>query len=122
MERRGYPLTVLHEYRMTPGRVIKTLKYIEENDLNEVRSRCGISESRMSLVPYAVRVLREVVSRFKPKDITISSYGIREGMLYEQMPAFLDLDAHCMISLCLYLAEPLSNANGSSERHACSMT
>ena len=89
MERRGYPLTVLHEYRMTPGRVIKTLKYIEENDLSELRSRCGISESRMALVPYAVRVLREIIARFKPKDIAISSYGIREGMLYEQMPAEL---------------------------------
>ena len=89
MERRGYPLSVLHEYRMTPGRVIKTLKYIEESDLKELRTRCGISESRMSLVPYAVRVLREVVRRFKPKDIAISSYGIREGMLYEQMPAEL---------------------------------
>lgn len=89
MERRGYPLTVLHEYRMTPGRVIKTLKYIEENDLKDLRARCGISDSRMALVPYAVRVLREIVARFKPKDIAISSYGIREGMLYEQMPAEL---------------------------------
>ncbi|WP_281983280.1 Ppx/GppA family phosphatase [Thalassorhabdomicrobium marinisediminis] len=86
MERRGYPLTVLHEYRMTPGRVIKTLKYIEQSDLQDLRSRCGISDSRMSLVPYAVHVLREVVAKFKPKDIAISSYGIREGMLYEQMP------------------------------------
>jgi exopolyphosphatase/guanosine-5'-triphosphate,3'-diphosphate pyrophosphatase len=89
MERRGYPLTVLHEYRMTPRRVAKTRKYIEESDLSELRARCGISDSRMSLVPYAVHVLREVVARFKPKDITISSYGIREGMLYEQMPSEL---------------------------------
>jgi len=86
MERRGYPLTVLHEYRMTASRVSKTLKYIEQNDLQDLRARCGISESRMSLVPYAVHVLRAIVARFKPKDIAISSYGIREGMLYEQMP------------------------------------
>jgi len=89
MERRGYPLTVLHEYRMTANRVAKTLKYIEESDLQDLRARCGISDSRMALVPYAVHVLRAVVASFKPKDITISSYGIREGMLYEQMPAEL---------------------------------
>lgn len=87
MERRGYPLAVLHEYRMTPGRIAKTLKYIEESDLQELRARCGISDSRMSLVPYAVRVLREVIKQFKPKDIAISSYGIREGLLFEQMSA-----------------------------------
>ena len=85
MERRGYPMTVLHEYRMTPGRVSKTLKYIEQSDLQELRLRCGISDSRMSLVPYAMYVLREVVKQFKPKDIAISSYGIREGLLFEQM-------------------------------------
>jgi exopolyphosphatase/guanosine-5'-triphosphate,3'-diphosphate pyrophosphatase len=89
MERRGYPLTVLHEYRMTGGRIAKTLKYIEQSDLQDLRARCGISDSRMALVPFAVHVLREVVKRFKPKDITISSYGIREGMLYEQMPTEL---------------------------------
>ncbi|MEN8840293.1 MAG: Ppx/GppA family phosphatase [Octadecabacter sp.] len=89
MERRGYPLTVLHEYRMTPNRIAKTLKYIEQSDLQELRVRCGISDSRMALVPYAVHVLREVIARFKPKDIAVSSYGIREGMLYEQMPAEL---------------------------------
>jgi exopolyphosphatase/guanosine-5'-triphosphate,3'-diphosphate pyrophosphatase len=43
----------------------------------------------MSLVPIAVQVLRELVTTFKPKDITLSSYGIREGMLYEQMPQSL---------------------------------
>ena len=89
MERRGYPLTVLHEYRMTASRLAKTIKYIEHSDLQELRTRCGISDSRMSLVPVAMYVLREIVARFKPKDITVSSYGIREGLLYEQMPTEL---------------------------------
>lgn len=89
MERRGYPLTVLHEYRMTASRLAKTIKYIEHSDLQELRARCGISDSRMSLVPVAMYVLREIVARFKPKDITVSSYGIREGLLYEQMPTEL---------------------------------
>jgi exopolyphosphatase / guanosine-5'-triphosphate,3'-diphosphate pyrophosphatase len=31
-------------------------------------------------------VLRQLVKVFKPKEIDISSYGIREGLLYEQMP------------------------------------
>ena len=86
MERRGYPLRVLHEYRMTSRQVSKTLEYIEKSNLQELRNRCNISDARMSLVPYAIHVLRELIRVFKPKDIAISSYGIREGMLYEQMP------------------------------------
>ena len=40
----------------------------------------------MSLVPVAIIVLQRLIQQFKPKDIAVSSYGIREGMLYEQMP------------------------------------
>ena len=99
MERRGYPLHVLHEYRMTATSVSETAKYIEANDLDELRSTCGISNARMSLVPYAIEVLKRLVRTFKPKDIAISSYGIREGMLYEQMPQRLR-DRDPLIEAC----------------------
>lgn len=86
MHRRGYPLHVLHEYRMTPAHVSRTAKYIADADLEDLRSACGLSSARMALVPLAALVLKQLVKAFKPKDIAISSYGIREGMLYEQMP------------------------------------
>jgi exopolyphosphatase/guanosine-5'-triphosphate,3'-diphosphate pyrophosphatase len=89
MERRGYPLTVLHEYRMSTQYVALTQSYIEATNPEVVRNRASISADRMSLVPIAIVVLRELVKAFRPKDITVSSYGIREGMLYEQMPAEL---------------------------------
>ncbi len=86
MERRDYPLTVLHEYRMSARQISKTAEYIRKSDLQELRARCGISDSRMSLVPLASIVLKELMRTFKPKDVAVSSYGIREGMLFEQMP------------------------------------
>ncbi|SEP01215.1 exopolyphosphatase / guanosine-5'-triphosphate,3'-diphosphate pyrophosphatase [Salinihabitans flavidus] len=86
MERRGYPLHVLHEYRMSAKSIIATAKYISEQDPETLRARCGVSSSRMALVPLAIEVLKGVVRTFKPRDIAVSSYGIREGLLYEQMP------------------------------------
>ncbi|WP_122076681.1 Ppx/GppA family phosphatase [Pseudophaeobacter sp. EL27] len=86
MMRRGYPLRVLHEYRMSARDVRETLKYIDATNIEELRTACGISSARMSLVPYAIDVLSRLVKTFKPKDIAVSSYGIREGLLYEQMP------------------------------------
>lgn len=103
MERRGYPLTVLHEYRMNQQQVAATAEYINVTSLEAVRGRTGISSDRMALVPIAVQVLRELVTTFKPKDITISSYGIREGMLYEQMPQELR-ERDPLIEAC-YFAE-----------------
>ena len=39
----------------------------------------------MALLPYAIEVLDALVESFAPIDIALSSYGIREGLLYEQM-------------------------------------
>ena len=89
MERRGYPLHVLHEYRMSAKSIRATAEFIAAEDNEQLRLRCGISKDRMSLVPLASEVLAEVVRAFHPRDIAVSSYGIREGMLYEQMPETL---------------------------------
>jgi len=46
-------------------------------------------------------VLREVLKTFKPRDIAVSSYGIREGLLYEQMPQLLR-DRDPLIEACRF--------------------
>ncbi|MEM7642737.1 MAG: Ppx/GppA family phosphatase [Pseudomonadota bacterium] len=89
MERRGYPLHVLHEYTMTPKDLRATFDHIAESDLDDLRQRTSTSAARMSLVPIASEVLSRVLKTFHPKEIAISAYGIREGLLYEQMPDVL---------------------------------
>ena len=89
MERRGYPLHVLHEYTMTPRDLRATLDYIAGADLAALGRATSTSSARMSLVPLASEVLARVVRTFRPREISISSYGIREGLLYEQMPEVL---------------------------------
>lgn len=86
MDRRTYPLPVQHEYRMSPSAIHKTAAWIRAYDLEELQDRTGTSAARMGLVPIATDVLTRLVSTFRPKEIAVSSYGIREGMLYEQMP------------------------------------
>ena len=73
MERRGYPLHVLHEYRMTPKAVAATVNWIAEHDLDALRTRTGTSEARMSLVPLAGEVLKRLVRALRPKEIALSS-------------------------------------------------
>ncbi|MBS3979173.1 MAG: Ppx/GppA family phosphatase [Rhodobacteraceae bacterium] len=86
MERRSYPLTVLHEYRMTPDGLTATLDWLQTTDLPALRGRTGTSAERMELVPLACEVLREMIRILKPSEIDVSAYGIREGLLFEQMP------------------------------------
>lgn len=101
MDRRNYPLHVLHEYRMRIRDIQRTAEHIKKSDLQELRQRCGISSARMDLVPLASEVLSRLIKRVKPHDIAISSYGIREGMLYEQMPQRLR-DRDPLIEACRF--------------------
>ncbi|MEM9795323.1 MAG: Ppx/GppA family phosphatase [Pseudomonadota bacterium] len=89
MERRGYPLKVLHEYTMTAKDVRATIDFIGQADMTELGRVTGTSSARMSLVPMASEVLSRIVKTVRPKEIAISAYGIREGLLYEQMPDIL---------------------------------
>jgi exopolyphosphatase/guanosine-5'-triphosphate,3'-diphosphate pyrophosphatase len=86
MERRGYPLTVLHEYRMSQVDVQATTNFIARHTVAELRAMTGIGQERMALIHLAAPVLSRLATAFDPSEIDISSYGIREGLLYEQMP------------------------------------
>ena len=101
MYRRGYPLNVLHEYRMSPKSVRETIKYMKALGVEHLRTNTDISHSRISLLPHAAEVLREVLKTFTPRDIAISSYGIREGLLFEHMPATLR-DRDPLIEACQF--------------------
>lgn len=109
MVRADYPMTVLHEYRMTPEAVAQTVKWIGGKTVAEMRAATGISQSRMELVPLASLVLKQLVESLKPKSLAVSSYGIREGLLYEQMPE------------TLRLRDPLIEAARFSERQMARM-
>lgn len=85
MERTGYPLKVLHEYRMTPDAVHETIDFIAKADIEALRGQTGTSEARMRLIPLACEVLDRLIRKINPGEVAISAYGIREGLLYEQM-------------------------------------
>ena len=111
MERRNYPMTVLHEYRMDPKMVLDTVDWIGRADLEILRARTGTSLARMDLVPLAALVLRELVETFGPKEIDVSSYGIREGLLYEQMPERLRR-RDPLIEACRYAEQTMARMPG----------
>ena len=111
MERRAYPMTVLHEYRMTPENVRDTITWIGNADITALGSRTGTSMARMELVPLASLVLKQLIDTFNPSEIDVSSYGIREGLLYEQMPERLRR-RDPLIEACRYAERTMARMPG----------
>ena len=86
MERQSYPLKVLHEYRMTPEQITETCDWISHHTPEELSRHTDTSMARLELVPLAARVLKRLIAELTPQSLSVSSYGLREGMLYELMP------------------------------------
>lgn len=86
MERVGYPLKVLHGYAPPIPQLTESLTWIREQDQARMSALTGTSTARLSLVPLAAQVLAELIRRVEPGRVTISAYGLREGLLYRQMP------------------------------------
>ena len=71
----------------------------------------GVSESRIALVPWAARLLRALLDTFKPDQVMVSAFGLREGVCYEAMPATLRA-RDPLISACEEMEKQLARAPG----------
>ncbi len=102
MSRRGYPFKVLHEYRLSATQVHETVAWIEAQSAEELEAHTNTSKERLALVPMAARVMAGLLEAQEPDEIIVSSYGLREGLLYEQMlPSTRGLDP--LIEACRHV-------------------
>jgi exopolyphosphatase/guanosine-5'-triphosphate,3'-diphosphate pyrophosphatase len=83
----GYPLHVMHGY-VIPAREALEFSRLVHRVNPEMLSRIEmVNEARRPLLAYAALVLEHVVRIAKPKEIVISALGVREGLLYSELPA-----------------------------------
>ena len=86
MQLSDWPLPVIHQYTMTkaaPDRLVRTLAQIQPRTL---KAMPNISSSRVPSLPGAALLLRTVVKRLGSSCVIASAYGLREGLLYAQLP------------------------------------
>ncbi len=83
----GYPLRVMHGYSIPAAQALDFVRRLRRlataNILANIES---IAEARQPLLVYAALVLEHIILTAKPKTIVFSTYGVREGLLYEMMP------------------------------------
>ncbi|MGF1552785.1 MAG: exopolyphosphatase [Paracoccaceae bacterium] len=85
MERRGYPLKVLHEYALSAERAHDLARWAKKRSPSELAALDGVSESRAANLPLTARLLRGLLVALAPREVAISAFGLREGVAYEAM-------------------------------------
>ncbi len=110
-----YPLKVLHEYKLNTTQVLRTTNWILERDVTDLSKVVESSLERLSLLPMAARVLTELICKLEPKNVFFSSYGLREGILFYQMPERIkNLDP--LIEACRYQEKSSARFPGFGEK------
>ncbi|WP_319529141.1 Ppx/GppA phosphatase family protein [uncultured Cohaesibacter sp.] len=82
----GYPLNVMHHYEIDAEEAIEFCGQCMSGEIEDFSGISAVSKARRALLPYGAAVLQEVLKRGKPRRVIISSLGVREGHLYEQLP------------------------------------
>ena len=83
----GYPLRVMHGYSITAAEALDFARRLRRlATANILANIDSIAEARQPLLVYAALVLEYIIRTAKPKTIVFSTYGVREGLLYEMLP------------------------------------
>ena len=80
----GHPLAVTHQHAMEPGHPEKLQRRLARLMGRDARET-GITAARVPTLPHANLLLRAVVDTLKPSILIASSFGVREGLLYDDL-------------------------------------
>ncbi|MEL6977648.1 MAG: exopolyphosphatase [Pseudomonadota bacterium] len=89
MERVNYPLRVLHGFSMPLSEAAAAAEWVAGLAPEAVHEMTGVSERRAAVTPMAARVLLRLLKAVKPERLVLSAFGLREGVLWEHLPAAL---------------------------------
>ncbi|MBN8814791.1 MAG: Ppx/GppA family phosphatase [Sphingomonas sp.] len=82
-----YPLPIIQHYAMSPAtitRLVRTVSHVEKGSLKEIP---GISSQRAPMLNDAAALLASLLRHLKSERTIVSSFGLREGLLYEALDA-----------------------------------
>jgi exopolyphosphatase / guanosine-5'-triphosphate,3'-diphosphate pyrophosphatase len=83
----GYPLKVMHGYSIPSADALDFAQRLRRlAAANMLANIEAVSEARRPLLTYAALVLEHIIRVARPKTITFSTFGVREGLLYSMLP------------------------------------
>jgi exopolyphosphatase/guanosine-5'-triphosphate,3'-diphosphate pyrophosphatase len=86
MENRRYPLHVLHDYAIPRNRALELCDLLARQSKKSLDLMRVVSRRRAEALPYGSVVLERLLEATNLKDVVVSAYGVREGLLHARLP------------------------------------
>lgn len=80
-----YRLHVLHSYQIPASRALKLCKVVSRLSRKSLDKMRIVSRRRAEALPFGAVVLERLLLATELKEVVISAYGLREGLLYSQL-------------------------------------
>lgn len=85
MSQRNYPIHVLHHYVIPARDASEISRVIERLGPKSLAQIPDVSERRVEALPFGALVLDKLIGALKAKEVVISAYGLREGILFDRL-------------------------------------
>jgi exopolyphosphatase/guanosine-5'-triphosphate,3'-diphosphate pyrophosphatase len=85
MEEHKYPLHVLQNYTIPRARALRLCRVLAGLSRDSLRKIKVISKRRAESLPYGAVVLERLLTATDIRDVAISAYGLREGLLHARL-------------------------------------
>ena len=83
----SYPLPILHGYAMSANEVARLGRSIAQIDKARLKAITDVSSARLPTLADAAALLALLMKRLGCTSAVASSHGLREGLLFERLPA-----------------------------------
>ena len=80
-----HPLPIIHQHRLKPDRIQSLKDLIATTSPEALKKISGLSSNRVSALPAACMILEALIDALGPKRVVVSSFGLREGLLYRDL-------------------------------------
>jgi exopolyphosphatase/guanosine-5'-triphosphate,3'-diphosphate pyrophosphatase len=85
MRMSDYPLRIVHQYGLSATEAQGAARFIAQQSKGSLDRIEGMSRKRSETLPYAAMVLDCLVDHLGIQEISLSAFGLREGLLFEAM-------------------------------------
>ncbi|HEY5337416.1 MAG TPA: hypothetical protein VIJ85_04365 [Rhizomicrobium sp.] len=85
MEDIAYPLHVLHDYAIPRQRALKLCRIVAQQSRKSLERMQIVSRRRAESLPYGAVVMERLLLATDMREVVISAYGLREGILYSAL-------------------------------------
>ncbi len=83
-----YPLPIVHHYWMPPENAQHLVRVLAHLDRKRLRDVVGLSGARIPTLSHAASLLNHVVRHLGSSELIVSAYGLREGLLYDELSEY----------------------------------